>query len=156
MIEQTLHPLTGGHNMAIVMAKNLPANAEDGRDVGLIPWRRKWQPTPVFLPGQSHVLRSGLQSTGSQRVGHGWATELDWTEKAREQKTKRRGRVNIWREGEEEHFAPAAVCFILAVGTWFATLCDFQTRSEMIHLHLQRCTPLHMLFDYVLSLGYCI
>ena len=23
-----------------------------------IPWRRKWQPTPVFLPGQSHGQRS--------------------------------------------------------------------------------------------------
>ena len=23
-----------------------------------IPWRRKWQPTPVFLPGESHGLRS--------------------------------------------------------------------------------------------------
>ena len=22
--------------------------------VGKIPWRRKWQPTPVFLPGKSH------------------------------------------------------------------------------------------------------
>ena len=22
--------------------------------VGTIPWRRKWQPTPVFLPGKSH------------------------------------------------------------------------------------------------------
>ena len=26
--------------------------------VGKIPWRRKWQPTPVFLPGRSHVWRS--------------------------------------------------------------------------------------------------
>ena len=26
--------------------------------VGKIPWRRKWQPTPVFLPGESHRLRS--------------------------------------------------------------------------------------------------
>ena len=26
--------------------------------VGKIPWRRKWQPTPVFLPGESHGLRS--------------------------------------------------------------------------------------------------
>ena len=25
-----------------------------------IPWRRKWHPTPVFLPGQSHVQRSLL------------------------------------------------------------------------------------------------
>ena len=23
-----------------------------------IPWRRKWQPTPVFLPGNSHEQRS--------------------------------------------------------------------------------------------------
>ena len=26
--------------------------------VGKIPWRRKWQPTPVFLPGESHGKRS--------------------------------------------------------------------------------------------------
>ena len=44
--------------------KNLPANAEDLRDVGSIPgsgrfpWRRKWQPTPVFLPGESHGQKS--------------------------------------------------------------------------------------------------
>ena len=26
--------------------------------VGKIPWRKKWQPTPVFLPGKSHEQRS--------------------------------------------------------------------------------------------------
>ena len=26
--------------------------------VGRIPWRRKWQPTPVFLPGKFHGQRS--------------------------------------------------------------------------------------------------
>ena len=26
--------------------------------VQTIPWRRAWQPTPVFLPGESHGLRS--------------------------------------------------------------------------------------------------
>ena len=26
--------------------------------VGKIPWRRKWQPTPVFMPGESHGQRS--------------------------------------------------------------------------------------------------
>ena len=26
--------------------------------VGKIPWRRKWHPTPVFLPGESHGQRS--------------------------------------------------------------------------------------------------
>ena len=39
---------------------------------GKIPWRRKWQPTPVFLPGKSQRQRrhGGLQSMGSQRVRH--------------------------------------------------------------------------------------
>ena len=36
-----------------------------------IPWRRKWQPTPVFLPGKSQIEESGgLQSMGFQIVGH--------------------------------------------------------------------------------------
>ena len=26
--------------------------------VGKIPWRRSWQTTPVFLPGESHAKRS--------------------------------------------------------------------------------------------------
>ena len=40
--------------------------------VGKMLWRRKRQPTPVLLPGKFHGWRSlgGLQSTGSQRVGH--------------------------------------------------------------------------------------
>ena len=37
------------------------------RWVGKIPWRRKWQSTPVLLPGKSHGQRTGgLQSTGLQ------------------------------------------------------------------------------------------
>ena len=45
--------------------------------VGKIPWRRAWQPTPVFLPGESPWTEEpgGLQSTGSQRVRHNWATK---------------------------------------------------------------------------------
>ena len=37
-----------------------------------IPWRRKWQPTPVFLPGEAPWTEEpgGLQSTGSQRLRH--------------------------------------------------------------------------------------
>ena len=41
-----------------------------------IPWRRKWQPTSIFLPGTLHGQRSlagRLQCTGSLRVGHDWA-----------------------------------------------------------------------------------
>ena len=34
--------------------------------VGKIPWRRKWQPTPVFLPGESHGQRSRLHGAGKE------------------------------------------------------------------------------------------
>ena len=38
-----------------------------------IPWRRAWQPTPVFLPGESHGQRSLTgYSTQGHRVGHNW------------------------------------------------------------------------------------
>ena len=40
--------------------------------VGNIPWRRKWQPAPVFLPGKSHGQRSPEgYSPWDHRVGHG-------------------------------------------------------------------------------------
>ena len=44
--------------------------------VGKIPWRRAWQPTPVFLSGESSWTEEpgGLQSMGLQRVGHDWET----------------------------------------------------------------------------------
>jgi len=38
--------------------------------VGMIPWRRTQQPTPVFLPVESHKQR--IQFIMSQRVGHNW------------------------------------------------------------------------------------
>ena len=38
--------------------------------VGKISWRRKWEPAPVFLPGESHGKRSlaDYSPWGSQRV----------------------------------------------------------------------------------------
>ena len=40
-------------------------------------WRRKWQSTPVFLPGESHGQRSlvGYSPWGGKRVRHGLATK---------------------------------------------------------------------------------
>ena len=44
------------------MLKNEPDNAGKPGDTGSIPgkisWRRKWQPAPVFLPGEFHGQRS--------------------------------------------------------------------------------------------------
>ena len=36
--------------------------------VGKIPWRRAWQPTPVFLPGKSHGQRVFTESDTLQRL----------------------------------------------------------------------------------------
>ena len=63
------------------VVKNPPTNGEDGCRrhefdpwVWKIPWRRKWQPIPVFLPGESHGQRS---PAGYSPQGH---KESDMTE----------------------------------------------------------------------------
>ena len=61
-----------------LVVKNPPAKAGDMKDVGPIPgsgrfpWRRKWQPTPAFLAGESPWTEEpgGLQSIGLPTVGH--------------------------------------------------------------------------------------
>ena len=44
---------------------------------GKIPWRKKWQPTPVFLPGKSHGPRSlvGYSPWGRKKVEHNLASK---------------------------------------------------------------------------------
>ena len=64
----------------VLVLKNPPASAGDIKDTGLTPglgrWRRAWQPTPVFLPGQSHGRRR-LEGYGPEGC-----TESDTTEMA--------------------------------------------------------------------------
>ena len=53
----------GWASLVALVVKNPPANTGDvrlGFDpwVGKISWRRAWQPTPVFLLGESHGQRS--------------------------------------------------------------------------------------------------
>ena len=79
------------------MVKNLPAMGERPRFdswAGKIPWRREWQPTPVFLgfPGGSDSKEStcnvgdlGLipELGRSPGGGHAWsilAWRIPWTE----------------------------------------------------------------------------
>ena len=62
------------------MVKNPPANAREHRRCGFSPWVGKishWQPTPVFLPGESYGQRSlaSYSPWGKKSVGHGSVTE---------------------------------------------------------------------------------
>ena len=43
--------------------------------LGRFPWRRKWQPTPVFLPGESHGQRSLV---GYSPRGHKESDTTEW------------------------------------------------------------------------------
>ena len=70
------------------MVKNVPSNAGEMRHgfdpcVGKIPWRRAWQPTLVFLPGESLGQRS-LVGYGPQGCTELYMTEA--TEQTRIQK----------------------------------------------------------------------
>ena len=67
MLQTHAHTHTHTHTQGFpsgVVVKNPPANAGDAGDVssipgsGRFPWSRKWQPTPVFLPGKFHGQRS--------------------------------------------------------------------------------------------------
>ena len=63
------------------VVKNLLANAGDLNSVPgsgrKIPCRKKWQPTPVFLPGKSHGQRrlADCSPRGCERVRHYFATK---------------------------------------------------------------------------------
>ena len=66
-------------SLVVQLVKNLPAMREtwvwSQVWVGKIRWRRAWQPTLVFLPGESPwtEVPGRLQPMGSQSVGHNWA-----------------------------------------------------------------------------------
>ena len=59
-----IHLYLCGASQLALMVKNPPTNARDIKRrrfnprVREIPWRRKWQPTPLFLPGESFGQRS--------------------------------------------------------------------------------------------------
>ena len=60
--------------------------------LGRSPWRRVWQPTPIFLPGESHEQRS---LTGCSPWGH--TVENDWSA-AIHGVTKSRTWLSDWTE----------------------------------------------------------
>ena len=57
------HRINGGYgscraSQVALVVKNPPASAENIKEQGFDPWRRAWQPTVVFLPGELNGQRS--------------------------------------------------------------------------------------------------
>ena len=81
--------------------------------VGKIPWRRKWQPTPVFLPGKSHGQRSlvGYSTWGpkeSDATEHAHVqTEVHWAQsRLFLSHTIGKARAWLWTQRTFCHFVP--------------------------------------------------
>jgi len=61
---EEIHCISFGHerpdwsSLVAQMVKNLPSMQETRVWIRKIPWRREWQPTPVFLPKKSHGQKS--------------------------------------------------------------------------------------------------
>ena len=69
----------GGASLVAQTVKKNPPSVQESWVPSLgwkIPWRKAWQLIPVFLPGEFQTEEpGGLQSMGSRRVGHNWATK---------------------------------------------------------------------------------
>ena len=125
--------LCTGTSLVVRMVKNPPANAGDMgliRGSGRFPWRREWQPTPVFVPGEFHGQRS---LAGYSPCGH---NEFDITEQLTHTTklcTKGTGSHNI-------HVRSVFLLFSLTIFMWgqYFYCCILQMRGlrygEMMEL----------------------
>ena len=103
------------------MVKNLPVmQRRPGFHpwVGTTPWRRAWQPTPVFLPGESHGQRS---LAGYSPWGH---TESDTTEA-----TKQQQQWSVWMSGISEWLSWVGLAHGLSGGCRQAVSCSSSPRA---------------------------
>ena len=110
--------------------KNLPTNMGDKCGfapwVRKIPWRRAWQPTPVFLPGESHWQRSlaGYSPWGCK--------DLDTTERLKHSKGLAHGIKCSWGPC----WSPSSLCVwqckVTALNTarFLSTNCGSVSREE--------------------------
>ena len=130
--------LLGVFQMALVV-KNPSANAENITRCGFnpwvrkIPWRRKWQPTPVFLPGKSHEHRSLADSSprDCKRVGHDLSTEQQW----RAEKAVSAYRLQ-WNQELESGWKPRFFSFCLYLPLPPSTLISSPQHSLLSHFIL--------------------
>ena len=88
----------------------------DSMDVSLSKLKERW-----WWTGRPGVLRF----MGSQRVGHDWATELNWTEG--------HGKAGVWKwQVKQGFFGDKNVLNWL--WWWFAQLCEYIVKNWIVHV----------------------
>ena len=110
-----------------------------------IPWRRKWQPTPVFLPGEHHGWRSlaGYSPWGCNYLDktpgfNPWVRKIPWRRKWQPTPVFLPGKSHGWRslagyspwgcndsdKTERLHFHFFPFPFLFKQLTWLSGLCN--------------------------------
>ena len=108
-------------------------------------WRRKWQPTPVFLPGESQGREAWWAAIyGSHRVGHDWsdlsaaAADLCWAslvvQLVKNLPARRETRVRSlgWEDPLEK--GKATHSSILAYSLWRRKESDMTEQLSLSHI----------------------
>ena len=95
-------------------------------------WRRQWQPTPVFLPGESQGRGQpgGLPSKGSHRVRHDWsdlaaAAVYVWTPEGLLWPHTRHPRLELFREDGRDGIRRRSMRVLWAEGNKSYTVSSF-------------------------------
>ena len=106
--------------------------------VGNIPSRRKWQPTPVFLPGKSHGQRSlvGYSPWGCK--------ELDMT-----QRLSNNDKIWVWNSFTQ--WLPA----IIQQDLYFGCITKYIKKSLLIQMYLAKVFLLLLLLSHFSRVQLC-
>ena len=135
--------------------KNLPAPVGDMGlipGLGRFPWKRKWQPTPIFLPGTSHGQRS--------LVGYSpWSCkESNTSERARMLCSSANGSCRVFQSSLPSHipkgYAETQVLLLLISNlksfdfTIIKTTYSDQTAPQFRKCELRACTQDRHSFIY--------
>ena len=119
-----------------LVVKNLPSNAGDTcvQFLGVEDlWGRKWQPTPVFLPGKyhGHWSLAGYSPWGHKRIRHEWVT--DHTQKFR---------GIVWSNTKSQFLRSVTIClksslqlfYFLKIYACFTLKCMYSFTHNWIQL----------------------
>ena len=127
--------------------------------VGKIPWRRKWQPTPVFLPGESPGQRSlaAYSPQGSQksqtRLSH-WTTNCGYANTSNDQDPKLLINQKLFSTSHLPHlclivppnvfFNTAAICILWLLDLYIQSV-NYLTKGSCLSLPCASSVVCHSL-----------